>query len=124
MPSVHRETRRARKVHHCGVCQDDIKPGDLYERDVHMVYAGGRTRFSVWKVHDMMWCVIEEEMLERARVHAQVAVAVVQTIELRQVIKLGRNGEPIVESVPYTGLACVTTGELDTFGSHDDEIPF
>jgi hypothetical protein len=126
MPSIYTEVRRARTTHYCYLCADDIEPGELYERDVHMAYAPGhgRTRFHVSTSHHMMECVIEQDMRERAEAHIEAAVAVAYVIEIRQVVKIARNGDPVIETEPVAvPFYTTTTDESEDFDPNE-EIAF
>jgi len=126
MPSRHSEVRWARKTHLCRLCQDDIKPGDQYEREVFMHYAPGGTRFSVWREHYHGYCIMEEYDKEHADEPVEIAIGIALAFRVKEVVLLRQDGSSRTEQefVLEPVAVSMAASEENTFVDDDVEIPF
>ncbi len=115
--------RKARREHFCDFCFAYIQPGEIYRR---VLWVARRDHFHVMKEHYTPGCPpgVDREIAEEIEAErVALGVPMVFVAEIRHVLKVGRNGETIVE--PETYFTTKVAEALPVTMSYtDDDIPF
>ncbi len=120
--------RKARREHFCDLCHHWIQPGETYTRTTWA--PRGMRSFHVLKEHYLPHCPPNEGEEEKSlktsfEEYATPGVPIVIVTEVRQVLKIGVNGQTITESeLHFTSKLLPTTTPTQYININTEDAPF